>query len=135
MKDVSKVTAQSIIDELGPIVQEILTRHGLEAPKLKWSYGAWFELKATAAVLELGPHGVNMESKEANYYNRFGFSGLDAPIGTVFSVKGETYVFAGIAAKRPKYPVYALNISTKTYTFFQEGVMKTINAAALVAVA
>ena len=134
MKDVSKATAQAIIEELGPIVKEVLTRHGLEAPKLKWSYGAWFELKATAAVLELGPHGVNMESKEASYYNSFGFSGLDAPIGTVFSAKGETYVFAGIAAKRPKYPIYALNISTNTYTFFQGGAVKIINAAALAGV-
>jgi hypothetical protein len=131
---VEKAKAQAIMDELGPIIKEAMERHGLATPQMQWKYGAWFELKLTSAILEEGPHGINLGSKEASYYSRFGFHGLDAPLGTVFTSRGDAYAFAGIAAKRPKYPIYAKNLVQGTYHFFPEGIIPSINTAAKAAV-
>lgn len=128
MKNVEKATAQTIIDELEPAIKAVLKRHGLDTPKMQWKYGAWFELKLSAALLNLGPHGINLGSKEASYFAQFGFSGIDAPLGTVFTNKGVEYAFAGIAASRPKYPIYAKNLEDGTYSFFPEGAIRLINA-------
>jgi len=146
MNYVSKATAQAIIDELGPAINEVLTRHGLEAPKLQWKYGDWLELKATASLLEVGPHGINLQAPEVRYYQEYGYKSyidrstpdnpmrpavkLEAPIGTLFSAKGGTYAFAGISTSRRKYPVRALNIETNTYTFFVPAIIRRINEAA-----
>ena len=130
MTNVDKVKAQAIIDELGPIIKEVIERHGLATPQMQWKYGAWFELKLNAAVLNEGPHGINLGSKEATYFEQFGFHGLDAPLGTVFTSRGEAYAFAGIASKRPKYPIYAKNLVQGTYHFFPEGIIPSINIAA-----
>jgi hypothetical protein len=130
MANVEKAKAQAIMDELGPIIREVVERHGLAAPQMQWKYGAWFELKLNAALLEEGPHGINLGSKEASWFTKFGFHGLNAPLGTVFMSKHDSYVFAGIASKRPKYPVYAKNLLQGTYHFFPEGIIPSINAAA-----
>lgn len=118
------------MDELGPIIKEAMERHGLATPQMQWKYGAWFELKLSATLLEEGPHGINLGSKEASWFTQFGFRGLDAPLGTVFTSRGDTYAFAGIASKRPKYPVYAKNLLQGTYHFFPAGIIPSINAAA-----
>jgi hypothetical protein len=130
MRNVEKAKAQAIMDELGPIIKEAMERHGLATPQMQWKYGAWFELKLNATLLEEGPHGINLGSKEASYFKQFGFHGLDAPLGTVFTSRGDAYAFAGIASKRPKYPVYAKNLVQGTYHFFPEGIIPSINAAA-----
>jgi hypothetical protein len=130
MTNVEKAKAQTIIDELGPIIREVVERHGLATPQMQWKYGAHFELKLSAALLEEGPHGINLGSIEATYFKKFGFYGLNAPLGTVFMSKHDSYVFAGIASKRPKYPIYAKNLLQGTYHFFPEGIIPSINAAA-----
>ena len=127
---IDKIKAQAIIDELKPVLKEIIERHGLETPQMNWKYGAWFELKLSAAALAEGPHGINLGSKEAQYYEQFGYTGLTAPLGTVFTSRGEDFVFAGIAAKRPKYPIYAKNLVEGTYHFFPVGAIALINKAA-----
>jgi hypothetical protein len=131
---IDRETLRVIADELTPIIEAALKRHGLDAPKMQWKYGAMLELKMTAAELSEGPNGINLGSREAQYYTRFGFPGLDAKLGTVFSVKGEEFAFAGIAASRRKYPIYAKNIETGAYIFYTEMVVATINAAAKAAV-
>jgi len=147
-KDVSKAAAQAIIDELSPMINQVLAKHGLDAPKLQWKYGAWLELKATASLLEVGPHGINLQAPEVRQYEDFGFQSyldrstpdnpmrpavkLEAPIGTLFASNGQTYAFAGISLSRRKYPVRALNIETKTYTFFTPVITRRINEAAKV---
>jgi hypothetical protein len=130
MKTVEKTQAQEIISELGPAIKVILERHGLDVPQMKWKYGDLFSLQMTAAPLEKGPHGINLGSAEARYYELFGFTGLSAPIGTVFISKGDAYAFAGIASKRPKYPIYAKNLITGDYSFFTEASIRLINAEA-----
>lgn len=127
---VEKAKAQAIMDELKPIINATLARHGLADAQVQWKYGAWFELKVSASLLNEGPNGINLSSKEAQYYSQFGYHGLTAPLGTIFTSRGETYAFAGIASKRPKYPIYAKNLVQGTYHFFPEGVIALINTAA-----
>lgn len=135
---ISKKQAADIMDELKPLIEDALKRHGLDAPKLSWKYGAWFELKMTASELDEGVNGVNMSSPEAQYYSRFGFSAfinhvavkLEAPLGTKFYNQGNDYVFLGIAAKRSKYPIAARRVDDDQLVFFPEGIVTKINAAA-----
>ena len=137
---ISKQKAADVMTELEPLIEAVLKRHGLDAPKLSWKYGAWFELKVSSSVVEEGLNGVNLGSPEAQYFTRFGFSGhsmgaetkLEAPLGTRFSVKGTEYVFIGIAAKRSKYPIASRRVADGQVTFWPEGVIRTINAAASV---
>lgn len=130
MRNVEKAKAQAIMDELGPIITKVIESHGLASPKVQWKYGAWFEVKVVAELLNEGLNGVNLGSKEATYYSQFGFNELSAPLGTTFTSRGEEYAFAGIASKRPKYPIYAKNLAQGTYHFFPEAIIKVINAAA-----
>lgn len=139
---ISKAKAEAVINELSPMIKEVLARHGMD-PSFAWKYGDWFELKLKASAIETGPNGVNLGSPEAQYYTKFGFttyesiaaglSGaltLDAPLGTIFVHKGVSYAFAGIAAKRSKYPIVGRNMSDGTITFFTEKSIGTINKAA-----
>lgn len=128
---ISKEKLQEIVAELKPFIEETLKRHGLDDPKMQWKYGSMLELKLSAATLEEGPGGINLGSQEAQYYSRFGFMGLHAELGTKFSTKDGDFVFAGIAASRRKFPIYAKNSLTGTYHFFTEMAIPVINAAAV----
>lgn len=134
---ISKTKAEAVINELSPIIKEILERHGLD-PKFAWKYGDWFQLTLKASAVETGPNGVNLGSPEAQYFTRFGFTAymlgtstkLDAPLGTLFESRGVTYAFAGIAAKRSKYPIVGRNIVDGSITFFTDVIVSRINQAA-----
>lgn len=127
---ISKAKLQEISAELTPFIEEVLKRHGLSDPKMQWKYGTHLELKMSASLLDEGPQGINLASEQAQYYARFGYHGLTADLGTVFEHKGMRYAFAGIAARRPKYPLYAKNLSTGDYHFFPEQAIALINSAA-----
>lgn len=132
---VSKKQAEEIISDLKPAISAILERHGLD-PKFSWKYGDALELKLVASAVEEGPNGVNLGSLEATYFTRYGFTSyslsmtLSAPLGTLFESRGVVYAFAGIAAKRPKYPIVGRNVKDGSITFFTEAAVITINAAA-----
>lgn len=134
---ISKKQAEAVINELSPIIKEILERHGLD-PKFAWKYGDWFQLTLKASAVETGPNGVNLGSPEAQYFTRFGYTvyalgtstKLDAPLGTLFESRGVTYAFAGIAAKRSKYPIVGRNIADGSITFFTEALITKLNQAA-----
>ena len=147
---ISKTQAQGLIDELRPMIEDALKRHGMDA-KFAWKYGAWFELKVSASPVTVGDNGVNTSSPEARYYTNFGFTAtvreigggcvavkavkLTAPLGTIFVSRGVEYAFAGIAAKRRKYPICAVRVGGDgTETYFTEDAVKVINAAADAAV-
>lgn len=130
MTQISKAKAQLIIDELEPILKAAMAKHGLDVPKLKWNYGDYFGLKLEAASVELGDNGVNMASPEAQYFTRFGFDGVTAPLGTTFTNKGSVYAFIGIAAKRSKYPIAVVNQETGARSFFPEGIIPILNRSA-----
>lgn len=140
---ISKSEAAEIAAELEPLIKATFAKYGLDAPKISWKYGAWFEYKVAGSLLTLGDNGVNLDSPEARYYTSFGhtaysggaFTKLVAPLGTKFTVRGTMYIFSGIAAKRKKYPIYAYNVDDATYTFFADSVVNTINEAAKESVA
>lgn len=127
---VAKTTAIAIMDELESEINRVLEKHGLDKAKLKCKYGAHFELKIESATLELGENGVNLQSPEAQYYSRFGHMGLHAPLGTKFTHKGTSFVFIGIAPSRRKFPIAVRNLDEGHNSFFPEGIVPIINAAA-----
>jgi hypothetical protein len=131
---ISKSQCELLIEELKPVINEIMARHNMDA-KFNWKYGALFELKMTATSMTKGPNGVNLDSVEAQYFTKFGFSDfagrtLNAPLGTLFESRGETYAFAGIAAKRRKYPIVGLNIIDGTMTLFTDMLVSKLNEKA-----
>jgi hypothetical protein len=135
---VSKETALSVTTEIDKAVRDILAKHGLEAGKTTHGYGEWFEFKITASSVELGLNGVNLATKEATYYTKFGYTAylggdsdftgtpLKAVLGTRF--QGD-YFFAGIDAKKRKNPVVAIDRKTGKTVFFPETIIPRINLA------
>jgi hypothetical protein len=135
---ISKAQGQGIVDELRPMIEAVFASRGLTPPTIRWSYGAGFEIKANGTVETLNESGVNTSSMEAQYYTNFGhrsLSGVEltAPLGTRFMSNGAEYIFAGIASKRRKYPIYAKKVTTGEGSFFTEAVIGRINTAALAA--
>ena len=142
---ISKAQSEVLISELKPAIEAILARHGMDT-KFAWKYGAWFELKLTATSVEEGPNGVNLGSPEAQYFTKFGYTtyepiaavmsgavSLDAPLGTLFVSSGKTSAFAGIAAKRSKYPIVGRNVADGSITFFTDAIVRKLNGAAAAA--
>jgi hypothetical protein len=136
---VSKEQAAIITDEIRTAINEILTKHGLDANKVSSGYGEWYEFKFTASPVTLGLNGVNLTSKEAVYYTKFGFASydyqketrLEAPLGTMFTTsKGQKMVFAGIDSKRSKFPIVANEVGTGKTFFLTETVITKINESA-----
>lgn len=133
---IDKYTAIEIAEELKAAATEIYTRYGLTAPKIKTTYGSILRISLESTKLERGEGGVNLQSEEAQYYTRFGFNTLSgekltAPLGTRFSSSGKDYVFAGIAARRRKFPIYCLHATTLEPILFTESAVSKINAAAM----
>ena len=134
---VDKNTAQAVASEIDKAVREILAKHGLEAGKTSMGYGEWFDFKITATAVELGLNGVNLSSKEATYYKKFGYTHfqsaadfvgvqLTAVLGTRF--QGD-YFFAGIDSKKRKNPIVAIDRKTGKTVFFPEAVVPRLNLA------
>ena len=139
---ISKAQSEVLIAELKPAIDAILARHGMDT-KYAWKYGPWLELKLTATSVEEGPNGVNLGSPEAQYFTKFGYTtyksiaaglsgavSLDAPLGTLFHSSGKTYAFAGIAAKRSKYPIVGRNVADGSIVFFTDVIITKLNGAA-----
>lgn len=132
---ITRGTAARITEEIKAATAEILSNHGLAVPKCKTTYGDSSYKIVLETTLEVrGEGGVNLMSEEAVHYTRYGFpdkegNELVAPLGTRFTSKGETYVFAGIAASRSKYPIVGVNVDTNETTFFTTVVIGRINSA------
>ena len=133
---IDKNTAIEIAEELKAAATEIYARYGLTTPTIKTTYGAVLRISLEGTKLERGEGGVNLQSQEAQYYTRFGFISLSgvkltAPLGTRFSSSGKDYVFAGIAARRRKFPIHCLDAATLEPILFTEAAISKINAAAM----
>lgn len=132
---IDRDTTEMIMDEVRDAAKTIFAKHGLEFSKIRGKYGDLLSITLEGVKIERGASGVNLLSSEAQYYTRFGFSALSgqkltAPLGTKFINGGKAYIFAGIAAKRRKYPIYCLNADTSTPVLFTEALIATINNAA-----
>lgn len=128
---VDKKTAQLISRDLEAAAKEIFAKHGLEQKKLQTGYGDHYSFKVTAEQVDLDESGVNLASEEARSYKLFAKS-YDLPeglLGTKFTVSGKEYVFAGLATSRPKYPIYARDISEEKNVFFPETVKRLLVGA------
>jgi len=135
---VDKALANIVGTEIDKAVREILAKHGLEAGRTSIGCGEWFDYKIVATAVELGLNGVNLATKEAKYYTKFGFTAylggdddfvgteLTAVLGTRFN--GD-YAFAGIDAKKRKNPIVALDIKTGKTVYFQESIIPRLNLA------
>lgn len=140
---ITKEKAQAVSTEIKQAVEEILTRHNMNLSQIRTGHGEWFEFKVTATAIDLGLNGVNMATKEAQYYQRFGWTvyghgpdfkseELIAPLGTMFTSQGKTYLFAGCAPSRKKYPIVATEVGKTEPIYFTETVVAKINKAATV---
>lgn len=137
-KTITRGVALEVTNEIKAAIDEIFARHGFAAPTLKTTYGdSLYKLAIETTPEVLNESGINLKSKEALYYTRFGFTdyhgaiptNLTAPLGTRFTSRGETYAFAGIAASRSKYPVVGINVDTNQTTFFTSAIIGRINSA------
>lgn len=139
--EVTKQQAVNITAEIQEAVNAIIAKHGLSGPKVKTSYGDYYKFTLEAFAKNEGVNGVNMSSKEATYFTKFGFTAYDekfnatelvAPLGTKFSGGKpiKEYVFAGIASTRKKYPIAAIDLATGATVFFPEAIAGHINKAA-----
>jgi hypothetical protein len=127
---IEKSTALAVMNELEDEINRVLAKHGLAEAQLKCKYGVGFELKITSSKLILSDNGVNLGSREAQYYTNFGYMGLHAPLGTKFSNRGSDYIFIGISPSRRKFPIAARNLTEGTNVFFPDGICRVIDEAA-----
>jgi hypothetical protein len=125
---VDKATAREISRELEEAAEKIFAKHGLQKRKMKTGYGDSYSFSVEAETVTADESGVNLSSKEARGYELFASSyGLPTGLlGKKFKVSGVEYAFAGIATSRPKYPIFALNLSTGDHIFFTEAVKKML---------
>ena len=129
--EVDKKTATAITDEIEAAAKAIFAKHGLMRGKVSTKYGMGYELKITADLATLDESGINLSSREAQDYKSL-HKLYDLPeglLGKKFSVNGKEYIFAGIATKRSKYPIYVKNVSTGAMSFFQSSVKRYLVGA------
>lgn len=135
---IDREEARDIAEDVKAEVTEIFKKYGLSAPKMRTTYGGSIRITLEATKVVIGEGGVNMESEEAQYYTLSGFAAvragsvekLTAPLGTKFVSSGKEYIFAGIAARRRKYPIYCLDANTREAILFTDSAISKINAAA-----
>ena len=108
--EVSRELCRQLTDEIKVVVEEVLKKHGLSAPKTRSTYGEWYKVSFESTLETLDENGINLTSKEALAYNKLHtLFGLPAGLlGTKFVAKtkqGEdSFTFIGIAASRSKFP-------------------------------
>lgn len=136
--NVSKAQATAVATEIQAAIAEVLAKHNM-TPEVKWGYGDFFKFTVTATPKVEGPNGVDLGTQEAQYFQKFGWTAygeaphftmkqLTAPLGTQVMVNGEMMAFAGIAAKRKKYPIVMLTEAGET-VFLTETIIDKLNAA------
>lgn len=117
---ITRQQAQAITEEISEAVTAILSKHGLAEPKIKTTYGDYYQFKVQAAPLEEGANGVNLNSPEAQAYL------LDAKydddldpdaLGREFTVQGRTFVFTGSLTRGKKFVYAARGEDGRTYKF------------------
>lgn len=141
--NISKETANAVATELDAAVRAILTKHGLEAGKTTIGCGEWFDYKIVATAVTRGDNGVNLSSREATYYTKFGYTAyagdddftgveLEAPLGMRFSAGRplQDYAFAGVDSKKRKNPIVAIDLTTGKTVYFADSIVARLNLAA-----
>lgn len=140
---VGKKFAEAVSKEINSAIEEIFKKHGLKVTKTQTTYGDSYAFKVQATIPQMGANGVDLSSKEAIEYERFGYSWfkveadrsyayikLEAPLGTEFVVNAKTYIFAGVNHRKQKFPIYAINKADGKHYGLPDSVVPMINAAA-----
>lgn len=136
---VGKEIAQAITEELRKAAEEIFAKHGLQTTKQISKYGEWYDFRIEATAIEQGLNGVNLASKEAIYFTKYGWTAyasdftpteLVAPLGTIFQdgPGRDEFVFAGVDPKKKKNPIVLIRLG-KTY-YAPEAIIPALNKAA-----
>lgn len=134
---VTKEVAALIGEELRAHAEKLFAKHGLQIKKSKSTYGDGFSWKIEADGIDLNEDGINLASEEAQYYTKFGFSYysvdehqiivLNAPLGMKFTLKGEEYLFAGVARRKQKFPILAIRVRDKKQFGFSQTLALRLN--------
>lgn len=129
---ITKTQAVAIREELQDAIDAVLTKHGLDKPTIRTTYGDQLRITITASALVLDEAGVNTASAEAVAYERYHASyGLDAGLlGTEVTIRDEKWTFLGLALKRTKYPIMLRNAATGKPMLYTTDVVAHINRAA-----
>jgi len=130
--NVTREMIQELRTEVAAAVAEIYARHGLTQPTIKSVYGPSAKLTLEAQLETLGEGGVNLTSREADEYERYGETmGLTAgALGKEFTYGGKRYVFTGINLGRPKFPLCAREVGGKQGQFkLGRTAVEAVNAA------
>lgn len=134
---VSKTTAEAVSKEIKEAVTAILAKHGLTTEKIRTGYGDNYSIKIEAGKKEIGKNGVDLNSQDAVYYARFGYSvfvdfkevegsngtqflgdsvELKAELGQEFMYGKDVFFFAGVNPRKSKFPITAIKKADgKTY--------------------
>lgn len=136
---VSREVCDKVAAELREHAIKLFAKYGLEVTSSKAQYGDKFTFKIDAVSTDIDENGINLNSVEAQYYTRFGFSYyselsgktevLNVPLGTKFQNKGTEYIFAGIASRKRKFPIVARRVSDGAMFGFAEGMVAVLNKA------
>ena len=137
--NINKELASTVSKEIQQAVDAILKKHNLVVSKTTVGCGEWFDYKVTATMLEEGPNGVNLSSRDAQYYTKFGFTSYDrecnptvltAPLGTLFTSGKRVFAFGGVNSNR-KNGILGIEVSTGAEYYFAETVVRVINGSVL----
>lgn len=135
---VDKAKAKVISEEIKQAVEAILAKHNLETTKISTGHGDWFEFKVQATAIQLGLNGVNLATKHALAYTKFGFTSyangeateLTAPLGTKFTFRNAEYIFIGINGASKKNPIVIRSVVNGAEYGMPESGISLINEAA-----
>lgn len=136
---VSRQQATAIADELMQAIKDVMAKHNMEVKPPKIQFGDCFTMKIEATSVQTGLNGVNLNSMEASYYQRFGFNGfnektgqmipLTAELGTIFTAGNVEYIFCGVNARARKMPICAIRKSDGAPMKMGENLINLINSA------
>ena len=129
---ITKETALELTNEINAAIAAIFEKRGMDTPKVKTSYGAYYKLTIESTPVNLDDNGINLNDEYAQSYTLFARSyGLDEGLlGKTFTVPGKgDYIFLGVAIRRPKYPIVVKNVSDGKTSLFTAHVAKYINNA------
>lgn len=149
---VSKAESQAISDEIKEAVLAILAKHNLKVESIKTGYGDNYLFKIEAGKPKIGNNGVDLNSKDATYFLRFGYTTfgtgnwkpvetdlgtkylsdgikLEAELGQEFQYGKDTYFFAGVNPRK-KLPIVAISKTTGKFYALADSAVSMINEAA-----
>jgi hypothetical protein len=123
---VSRRLTEQVSAEIQTAILPILEKYGLKITKFASKYGDSYGLTVSAVTTKLDESGVNLNSAEAIYYDRFGYCDYDhegnpikltAKLGTKFDNRGRKFVFAGIRSRGKNKIVAKCEQDGKDYVF------------------